>query len=270
MSRKSKIAPQGINIIVDPKTFIIYKKKILIGFGSSSYCYVYTVGDTNDCVVFKIVNKPSESRFGDPVENEISIHSKLDHPNIVKMLNYWSDDKYWYIMLEYCCNGQITKYKPPSSDVARLWLSQLLGAIKYLHEEHNTIHRDIKPHNILLDKKGNIKLADFGLSKCIKSNEYIRGFCGTLNYMAPEVYQDVYSYRADAWSFGCVMYYILTGRPPFHAKLKSDIERVVKSPTTHTVPAAPQEVVLLINEFLDINPDTRLSISAAAEREYFN
>lgn len=253
-----------IDVLIDPFTLITYKNVSFIGIGSSSVCYLFVNESTKENVVIKIVKK--SNKMLRLIGNEITIHSSLNHPNIVKLLSNWEDDKNWYLVLEYCANGQLTN-KKCAEDTAKKVLKQLINALIYLHS-NQIIHRDIKPANILLDTEFNVKLADFGLAKRI-GNKYIKGYAGTPNFMAPEVYQEWYSYPVDAWSFGCVMYYILMAKPPFKAVNKRELEQVVKTSKKHEI-SASCEANQLINELLDVNPDTRKSIISIATSPFFS
>jgi serine/threonine protein kinase len=101
-----------------------------------------------------------------------------------------------------------------SEGQARFYIVETLLALKYLHERR-IIYRDIKPENIILDQYGHVKLTDFGLAKDAHERSY--SFCGSLDYMAPEVIDDKgYSYEIDYYTVGNLMFELLTGSPPFY------------------------------------------------------
>ena len=108
--------------------------------------------------------------------------------------------------------------------MVRFYMAQLILAIEYLHKE-NVIYRDLKPENILVDLDGNIKLADFGLSKeGIGDDDKTRSFCGSPAYLSPEVVSNKskgstgYGKSTDIYGMGAVMYELLVGQPPFLAE----------------------------------------------------
>lgn len=96
-------------------------------------------------------------------------------------------------------------------------LIPMVSVLRYLHTEKKIIHRDLNPSNIMVDNKFNIKVADFGLAKNITGTSQIsQSFVGTLIYSCPQIVQNqTYTEKADIWSLGCIMYELLTLRPPF-------------------------------------------------------
>ncbi|KAG4442929.1 hypothetical protein IFR05_001633 [Cadophora sp. M221] len=184
---------------------------------------------------------------------EVQIMRQLDHPNIVKLVDFSESKQYYYIVLELAPGGelfhQIVRLTYFSEDLARHVITQVAQALEYLHEECGVVHRDIKPENLLFspiphmptknpkprgpedeDKVdegefvpglgaggiGKIKIADFGLSKIVWDNQTMTP-CGTVGYTAPEIVKDErYSKSVDMWAMGCVLYTLLCGFPPFY------------------------------------------------------
>ncbi|WEW58957.1 MAPK-activated protein kinase Srk1 [Emydomyces testavorans] len=184
---------------------------------------------------------------------EVQIMRQLDHPNIVKLIEFSESRQFYYIVLELCPGGelfhQIVRLTYFSENLSRHVIIQVAKAIEYLHETSGVVHRDIKPENLLFypvpyiptkhpkppvpgeeDKIdegefipgvgsggiGVIKVADFGLSKVIWDSETMTP-CGTVGYTAPEIVKDEkYSKSVDMWALGCVLYTLLCGFPPFY------------------------------------------------------
>ncbi|KAI9785596.1 MAG: hypothetical protein M1816_000342 [Peltula sp. TS41687] len=184
---------------------------------------------------------------------EVQIMRQLDHPNIVKLIEFSESRQYYYIVLELCPGGelfhQIVRLTYFSEHLSRHVIVQVAEALEYLHEEKGVVHRDIKPENLLFypipfipsknpkprsaedeDKEdegqfvqgvgaggiGRIKIADFGLSKVVWDNQTMTP-CGTVGYTAPEIVKDErYSKSVDMWALGCVLYTLLCGFPPFY------------------------------------------------------
>lgn len=190
------------------------------------------------------------------VMKEVIIMRQVNHPNIVRFIEFIESDTYYYIVQELVAGGEIfaaiVNYTYLSEDLARHIIYQVAKAVRYLHEEVGIVHRDIKPENLLFmpvefkpslnpisklrrsdDPKakkdegefvagvgggtvGTVKLADFGLSKQIWEHN-TKTPCGTVGYTAPEIVRDErYSKEVDMWAIGCVLYTILCGFPPFY------------------------------------------------------
>jgi serine/threonine protein kinase len=156
----------------------------------------------------------------DIVRREIDIHSRLIHPNIIKLYSYHEDELAFYLILEYANSGTlfttIRKSKGLEEKNAFNYFIQVATAINFIHE-NNLIHRDIKPENLLIDENNNIKLCDFGW--CIELEIGNRTtFCGTIEYMAPEIIKEMpYDKSIDVWSLGILLYELIHGYSPFRA-----------------------------------------------------
>ncbi|KAB8766477.1 hypothetical protein FH972_026637 [Carpinus fangiana] len=168
---------------------------------------------------------------------ELGIHNKLRHPNIVAFYRAFTQAELTFVSLELCENGSLTdvvkRRKFLTMGEIRRWLIQLCGAVKYLHLR-DVVHRDIKAGNVFLDADMNVKLGDFGLAsimvptKDLSSYTRRTTFCGTPNYLAPEVLsRGGHDKSVDIWAIGILAYYLAVGRAPFHSKSKDEIyERV--------------------------------------------
>ncbi|KAF2836542.1 Pkinase-domain-containing protein [Patellaria atrata CBS 101060] len=180
------------------------------------------------------------------LDNEMRIMQALSHPNIVQYIDYKDDNNHLYIIMEYVScgdlQGYLHKHGVLTEEMAKLMARQILNALSYLHAK-NITHRDIKPDNILISsyEPFTVKLSDFGLSKVVKNNDtFLKTFCGTLLYCAPEVFPHYdahvagrrekrrrsgpngkpenfhsYSQSVDIWSFAGVLWFSLCGQPPF-------------------------------------------------------
>jgi serine/threonine protein kinase len=205
---------------------------------------------------------------------EVQIMRQLDHPNIIKLIEFSESRQYYYIVLELAPGGelfhQIVRLTYFSEELSRHVILQVAQALEYLHEEKGVVHRDIKPENILFepipfvpskvpkprqpgdeDKVdegefvpgqgaggiGRIKIADFGLSKIVWENSTMTP-CGTVGYTAPEIVKDErYSKSVDMWALGCVLYTLLCGFPPFYDEsIEVLTEKVAKGQFTFLSP----------------------------------
>ena len=167
---------------------------------------------------------------------EINVLRSLDHPNIIRVYEFFEDNKRFYIVMEQCNGGElfeeILKRQNFGEPQAAIIVQQLLSAVAYLHD-NGIIHRDLKPENILLEESRdimNIKLIDFGTAVRVDKNKTIKGAIGTAYYIAPEVLSGTYNHRCDLWSLGVIIFILLGGYPPFDGQNDEEIlEKVKKS-----------------------------------------
>nr|CAD2163282.1 unnamed protein product [Meloidogyne enterolobii] len=151
---------------------------------------------------------------------EIEIHAHLRHPNILRIHNFFHDDKKVYLILEYAVHGELFKElnrckKFSESRTAR-YIFQVADALNYCHSK-KIIHRDIKPENILLCDDGQIRIADFGWA--VHAMNRRKTMCGTLDYLPPEmIFKMHHDEKVDYWSVGVLCYEFLTGKPPFETE----------------------------------------------------
>ena len=167
------------------------------------------------------------------VEREIKLIENLNHPNIIKYFSSFRENNDFYIVTEYINGGCLYDLMKENINQGKkieekkIWalLIQSLGGLLYLHENKKIIHRDIKPDNLLLDKNGNLKISDFGLS-AIKSEEADENvkchgtMAGAIQFMAPEVAGgEKYGFKSDLYMLGLTFFLLMTSRLP-EKKLK--------------------------------------------------
>ena len=185
----------------------------------------------------KIYNKslfPEEYLKSGGLQQEIEIIKKLDHPNLVKVYEYYEDDKSVYITMEFCLGGElfhkISSLQRLTEDSVIEVMRQLFAVVSYIHSK-GIVHRDLKPENILIEERGeelHLKIADFGNAASITQQSKLKGETGTCYYMAPEVISGEYSEKCDEWSCGVIMFMLLTGKPPFDGSSDEQIMDSVK------------------------------------------
>jgi serine/threonine protein kinase len=180
--------------------------------------------ETGDLVAIKTVYKKNMK----PIEifqqrREIEVLKMCQHPNIVGLIDLFENNDYYYIVLEYMQGGDLFDYNEQrnfkmSEDRVKQIAYQLGQAIKYLHN-YGIVHRDLKLENVMMSDslaKSVPKLVDFGLAKMIGPNETANEPFGTLGYVAPEVLKkEPYSYSCDVWSWGCIIFAMISGCLPF-------------------------------------------------------
>jgi calcium-dependent protein kinase len=166
--------------------------------------------------------------------NEINILKDIDHPNIVKMYEFFEDEKRYYIVTEICKGGELFDEILNSGKFneknAAVLIKQVLSCINYCHNAH-IVHRDLKPENILLEANkefDQIKIIDFGTSLVYDPNKKLDEKLGTPYYIAPEVLGKNYGAKCDIWSIGVITYILLSGIPPFNGKDDQEIMKAVR------------------------------------------
>ncbi|XP_026477496.1 cGMP-dependent protein kinase, isozyme 2 forms cD5/T2-like [Ctenocephalides felis] len=160
-----------------------------------------------------------ETRQQQHIMSEKEIMFEADSEFIVKLFKTFKDRKYLYMLMESCLGGElwtILRDKGHFDDATtRFYTACVVEAFDYLHSR-NIIYRDLKPENLLLDITGYVKLVDFGFAKRLQPGRKTWTFCGTPEYVAPEVILNKgHDISADYWSLGVLMFELLTGTPPF-------------------------------------------------------
>ena len=246
----------------------------VIGSGAFGNVYLAKSKKDNKLYAIKHVKKSSVIECGAEMEimyREINIQMKLSHPNIIRLYSYNETQKDFSLLMEYLDNGTLFTYirknKQLSEDTAFNFFIQVANAIYFLHE-NNFVHRDIKPENILLDKDNNVKLCDFGW--CVDMNGGERTtFCGTYEYMAPEIVMDEpYDKSIDVWALGVLLYEMTHGYSPFRAKesggeeYKEIFRNILKM--NYTIDknlGLSNECCDLINKLLNKNSKERMKVN---------
>ncbi|CAE7157508.1 unnamed protein product [Symbiodinium pilosum] len=217
-----------------------------LGGGSQGRVYMCKRLGTGNEYAVKVVNTKAielRERTVASLRREITVMRELHHPRIVNLKEAFWEGNLCYIVMDLARGGDLHSKLEPGAGIGSEHASrhislQLLGGIAYMHS-HKVIHRDLKPENVLIVRSvrrsepayemHDVKIADFGLSKCLRRvGEQEAGMtaCGTLDYLAPEVVTGQYDERIDFWSFGVLLYVMLSGRLPFEIEGVADIKRL--------------------------------------------
>ena len=203
------------------------------------------------------------------------------HPNIVGLIDLFENCDYYYIILEFMQGKdmfdyiQIRNFQLSEQRVKEMaW--QIGQAIRYLHN-YGIVHRDLKLENVMMSDNTEAsvpKLVDFGLAKMIGPNEKASEPFGTLGYVAPEILKkQPYSFSCDLWSFGCIIYALLSGSLPFdHESQKETIKMTLNKKLEFDLPCwntfTPECKDLLV-QLLQKDPAQRISLEDALNHEWF-
>ena len=202
---------------------------------------------------------------------EKKILQTLDHPFLVGMVFCFQTEERIYFVMPFIRGGELFQHlrteKFFKEDKVRFYAASMGLALEYLHN-HGIIYRDIKPENILIGEDGYIKLIDFGMAKMLKENEKTMTFCGTPEYLAPEIITgEGHNKAADWWSYGILIFEMLCGIPPFYCE---NAERMYDLITNAEL-RFPKRIQVsdnakdLIKKLLIKNQDKRLGVNKGFE-----
>ncbi|XP_064632286.1 calcium/calmodulin-dependent protein kinase type 1-like [Lineus longissimus] len=177
----------------------------------------------------KCINKKHLKGKEESLRNEIAVLNKLQHPNIVRLVDVFEDQKVVYLVMELVTGGElfdrIVEKGSYTEKDASVLIKQILEAVDFMHEK-GVVHRDLKPENLLYyspDEDSKIMISDFGLSK-VEDDGIMATACGTPGYVAPEVLKnEPYGKEVDIWSIGVIAYILLCGYPPFYHENDADL-----------------------------------------------
>ncbi|OXU27594.1 hypothetical protein TSAR_008124 [Trichomalopsis sarcophagae] len=207
------------------------------GYGKVFQVRKITGKDKGSIFAMKVLRKASIIRNQKDTAHtkaERNILEAVKHPFIVNLMYAFQTGGKLYLILEYLCGGELFTYLDREGifleDTACFYLSEIILALQHLHNQ-GIIYRDLKPENILLDGEGHVKLTDFGLCKeHIQDGTVTHTFCGTIEYMAPEILtRSGHGKAVDWWSLGALMFDMLTGVPPFTGSdRRKTIEKILR------------------------------------------
>ncbi|KAF0993282.1 hypothetical protein HZS_4196 [Henneguya salminicola] len=230
--------------------------KVLLGF--------HTI--TQDMVAVKMINK---TRIGtensDKIVREITSMKLLNHPNIVRLLEYAESDEELLIVTEYISGGELYNHLLEKGRLkenhAREKYRQILSAVHYCHSR-GVVHRDLKTENMMIDTHNNIKLVDFGFSNMFDGINKLNTYCGSPPYAAPELFLG-HSYvgpEVDVWALGIILYVMLTANLPFYAKKIDDLKSIVLEGNFHLPQYMSSSAQHLIKSILITDSNNRTTL----------
>lgn len=258
-----------------------------IGKGASGRVYLVRDVRNDEQLALKVIEKSSVVESADAyrhaLDERIVLEQACKHPFILDMRYAFQNIRRLFLVTEYCGGGDLFEFltrlcKPMSEEKARVVVAEILLALEKVHSL-GVVYRDLKLENVLLDSKGHVRVADFGLAKTLRgkdgSLQRTKTFCGTREYVAPEMLADQeYDFSVDYWTIGILLYEILCGRTPFFSANRNEIyPRIEKAPIFY-----PRELSLavkdLLAKLLERDPRKRLGndggIGSIMQHEWFN
>ncbi|KAG4418545.1 hypothetical protein IFR04_008348 [Cadophora malorum] len=222
-----------------------------------------------------------------------TLNRLIEHPGIVRLYYTFQDSSSLYYVLDIASGGELLgvlkKIGSFDEECTRFYGAQILDAIEHMHNR-GVIHRDLKPENVLLDDQMHIKITDFGTAKLLpdprkpkdptkpyditaeeEESTRARSFVGTAEYVSPELLTDKNACKAsDLWAFGCIIYQLLTGRPPFKAGNEYQTFQKIVGLDYQFPPGFPPAARDLVERLLVLDPQRRLSIEHIKNHEFFD
>lgn len=251
---------------VGPENFQLLKVLGKGGYGKVFQVRKITGADSGKIFAMKVLKKAVIVRNAKDTAHtkaERNILEEVAHPFIVKLNYAFQTGGKLYLILEYLGGGELFMHLEREGifmeDTACFYLSEIVLALEHLHKQ-GIIYRDLKPENIMLNKVGHVVLTDFGLCKeSLEEGAQTHTFCGTIEYMAPEILTRSGHGRAvDWWSLGALMYDMLTGGPPFTAdNRKKTIDKILKG-KLNLPPYLTNEARDLVRKLLKRHVNARL------------
>lgn len=255
-----------------------YEVGRLLGCGAFAKVYHARNAETGHSVAIKVISKKKLNSNGlaSNVKREISIMSRLHHPNIVKLHEVLATKTKIYFVLEFAKGGELFARIAKSrfgEDLARRYFQQLISAVGYCHAR-GVFHRDLKPENLLLDESGNLKVSDFGLS-AVKEQVGVDGLlhtlCGTPAYVAPEILakKGYDGAKVDIWSCGVILFVLVAGYLPFNDPNLMVMYRKIYKGEFRCPRWFSMDLKRFLSRLLDTNPDTRITVDEIMKDAWF-
>ena len=248
-----------------------------IGKGAFGEVWKVSHKMTGKIYVIKVMDKSSikGEKLIDQINREIEIMYKLNHPHIIKLINHFEDDEKLYLLMPYASKGQLYSLLKRQvrfdQRTAAQYMREVIEAVRYIHSfSPKIIHRDIKPENLLLDDNYRVLLSDFGWSNFLDDNEFRKTFCGTPEYLSPEmVKKSGHNEMVDIWALGVLMFEFLAGYAPFSGSTPKELYSNIKKLKIHWPDDFPPLAKNLITKILKLNPSERLNINEILDHAWF-
>jgi len=223
---------------------------------------------TDDVYALKTMQKIEviNGQLIDQVEREIQVQRRLKHENVLRLYQHFEDADTVYLLLEYCAKGELYQLlrtqrgRRFTESVSRHFFVQLVKGLKYMHSQ-NIVHRDLKPENLLITHDDVLKIGDFGWC-CTATNVLRTTFCGTMDYLAPEMIEATgHDHTLDIWGTGILLYEMMVGRPPFQSTNQNILIQRIRKVEINFPSSLPGGVVDLVSRLLQKDPASRIPLA---------
>ena len=258
-----------------------YIIKEIIGNGTFSKVKLGINKYTNEKVAIKLLEKKkiTEKKDLERIFREMSIVKNLNHPNIIKTYEIFENEKYYYIIMDYCKGGELFDYIVKkgrlNEEETSFFFYQIINGLEYIHSK-NIVHRDLKPENLLLTDKNKLKIIDFGLSNYFNLNKenktkLLKTPCGSPCYAAPEMVSgNKYNgFKTDIWAIGIVLYAMIVGYLPFEDSDNDILFQKILDCDIEFPEFLNELSIDIIKKILNSNCDERYTISDIKRHQFY-
>ncbi len=238
----------------------------VLGRGAFGKVMLVEKKDTKEIYALKSLRKDEviDKEQIEHTKTEKMILEHANHPFLVNLLYAFQTPEKIFFVMQFMKGGELFQHLRNSKQFdeprSKFYASQILLALGHLHSM-DIVYRDLKPENILMDDHGNVCLTDFGMAKIIRKNEASMSFCGTPEYLAPEIITgEGHNKAADWWSYGILIFEMLFGLPPFYSQNQNTMFQLIRDADVRfpTKPEISEEVKDLILKLLNKDQKKRL------------
>ena len=278
VKKRCLILSPTVNAGLEPESKISdFDKEREIGKGGFGLVWKVIHKKTQKVYCIKVIKKDGivQQKLVDQMNREIEIMYILNNPHCLRLKNHFEDDTNFYLVMPLASKGQLyrvlKKFRKFDERTAAQILRETISALQYLHSfKPPIIHRDIKPENLLLNEGGRILLADYGWSNFNMEGDVRKTFCGTPEYIAPEMLlKKGHDTRVDIWSIGILMFELLSGYSPFVAKSNQELYQNIRRLKIQWPKDMPPLAKNLISKILKLNPADRPSFDEILNHQWF-
>ena len=246
-----------------------------IGEGNFGKVKLSVLNSTKEKFAIKILDKEKlKSQTKSTLFNEIQIISRLKHPNIIYVDKILEDEKNYYIIMEYCEQGELFDYIVEKEKLnpieASVFFYQLINGVEYIHKQ-GFAHRDLKPENLLLTKEKILKIIDFGLCHDFNERKFLKTKCGSPSYAAPEILKGFPydGFKTDIWCCGIILYAMLCGYLPFDGDDNQEIFQSIVECEPEFPDFLEDDSINLLIWLLNPEPRDRITIEEIKQHPFY-